>query len=242
MQLQPSDSDPSSYDLSFQDDSGQYSYNGMRTSGDGQYVLIFDPEKKLFVLHQIDSTFDMNLVQAPWQDNAALLREQYPQLEPPTRSQAEPSQRRTSKPLKNTIVAKAEPKIRKVVEKTKKSKSPPKEPTPEPEEDSDGGLTIEYPDGPSNSQPYKYQSTPSFQRDVSEEISDEDEDEDAEHEEYEDERNQDVDRLKLPSSANNNAGGLSDEHLELDLEAELEEALKESAGRRADESDESEEE
>lgn len=236
MQLQPSDSDPSTYNLSFSDNSEKYSYKGVRTSGDGQYVLIFEPENKRFVLHRVDSTFDMNLVNAPWEDNASTLRTQYPQLETPAKPEAQPPQRRTPKSTKNAVAAKAEPKRRKPAEKPKKAKPPPREPTPE-EDESDDGLTIEYPDAAPSSQPYKFQSTPVFQRNVSEEISDED----AEGEEYEDEMNQDVDHLKLPSPANN-AGGMSDEDLELDLEAELEEALKETAGTGAGESDESEEE
>ena len=235
IQLQPSEVDPSSYDLSLSDNSEKYSYNGARTSGDGQYVLIFDAPNKRFVLHRIDSTFDMNLVKAPWEDDASTLRAQYPQLDPPTphKPETQSPQRRSSKSAKNATTAKAEPKRRKAAEKPKKSKPPPREPTPEEEDDSDDGLTIEYPDGPPSSQPYKSQSTTVFQGHISEDVSDED----AEGEEYEDERNQDVDHLKLPSPANN-AGGMSDEDLELDLEAELEEALKETAG----ESDESEEE
>lgn len=179
----------------------------------------------------------MNLVKAPWEDNASALRSQYPQLETstPAKPETQPCQKRISKSAKNATAAKVEPKRRKAVETSNKKPST-REPTPEEEEGSDDGLTIEYPDGPSSSQPYKSQSTPVFQRDVSEDMSDED----AEGEEYEDERNQDVDHLKLPSPANN-AGGMSDEELELDLEAELDKALKETAGTGAAESDESEE-
>jgi hypothetical protein len=217
-----------------------YSYTGGRTSGDGQYVLIFDAPNKRFVLHRLDSTFDMNLVKAPWEDNASTLRSQYPQLEttaPPTPETKLP-QRRTSKSAKKAAPAKAEAKRRKSADKPKVPKPPPREPTPD-EEESDDGLTIEYPDGPPSSQPWKSQSTPVFQQNVDEDVSDED----AEGEEYADERNQDVDLLKLPSPSNN-IGGMSDEDLELDLEAELEEALKETAGTGtgAGESDESEEE
>ncbi|KAG0651319.1 hypothetical protein D0Z07_1830 [Hyphodiscus hymeniophilus] len=238
IQLQPSGSDPSSYDLSLSDNSDNYSYTGVRASGDGQYVLIFDAPNKHFVLHRIDSTFNMNMVKAPWEDDSSTLRSQYPQLDTPapTKSEAQPLQRRISKSAKNAPVAKAEPKRRKAAEKPKK-KPPPREPSPEEDEESDDGLTIEDPDAPTTSQPYKSQSTPLIQRHISEDISDED----AEGEEYEDERNQDVDHLKLPSPANN-AGGMSDEDLELDLEAELEEALKEGTGSGAGESDESEEE
>jgi hypothetical protein len=236
--MQPSNSDPSSYDLSFSDNSEKYSYNGVRTSDNGQFVLIFDESNKRFVLHRVDSTFNMNLVKAPWEDDASTLRSQYPQLESEAMNEPQQSQKKMPKSGKNATTAKAtakaEPKRKKAAEKPKKAKPPPREPTPdEDEDDSDDGFTIEIPDAPQASQTYK--PTPVFQRQVSEEVSDED----AEGEEYEDERNQDVDHLKLPSPANN-AGGMSDEDLELDLEAELEEALRETAGTGA-ESDESEE-
>jgi hypothetical protein len=211
----------------------------VRTSGDGQYVLIFDPAKQHFVLHRIDSTFDMNLVGAPWTQDESKLRSEYTQIETETIPEAPAPQKKAPKGKK--AAAKAEPPRRKA-EKPKKAKAPVREPTPEEEEeDSDDGFTIEYPD---SAPPQHYNPTPVFRREVSEEVSDEDED--AEHELYqEEERNQDVDHLKLPSPANN-AGGMSDEDLELDLEAELEaefeEAFKESNGADADESSESEEE
>ncbi|KAH6724578.1 putative neurogenic locus notch like protein 2 [Leptodontidium sp. MPI-SDFR-AT-0119] len=234
LHLRPSGSDPSSYDLSLKDDSDKYSYQGVRTSGSDQYVLIFDPEKKHFVLHQVDSTFDMNLTSAPWIQDAAKLRTQYPQL-PASKAQTSAPQRKVSKGLKKTDPTKAAPPRRKV-EKPKKPKPTPivREPTPE-EEESDDCLTIEYPEAPSN---YEYKSTPIFDRAVSE-PSDEDEDAEGEEIDEEEERNQDVDHLKLPSPANNNAGQMSEEDMELDLEAELEQALN---ANESDESDESEEE
>lgn len=233
MQLQPTDSNQAAYDLSFSDHSDKYKYNGVRTTGDGKYVLIFDSDKKHFVLHRIDSTFDMNLVSAPWEKNASTLRSQYPQLESAGKLKVDPLQRKPSKSSKSapTPAAKVEPKRRKSTQ-TKK-KPPVREPTPDEDDESDDGLTVEYPDAPPSRQ-NQNQTTPTIQHNDSEEISDEDED--AEGEEYEEERNQDVDHLKLPSPANNNAGGMSDEDIELDLEAELEQALN------ADESDESEEE
>lgn len=238
MHLKPSDSNR--YDLSFTDNSDSYSYHGSRSSSDGQYVLIFDPVKKHFVLHRVDSTFDMNLVSAPWAD-ASVLKSQYPQLETKAPAVSQPPQRKPSKTSKKASAAAAKAETqRKKVEKAKKSKPPPREPTPE-EEDSDDGLLIEDPDKPT-SQPYQYTSTPVFRRDPSEDASEEDPDVDAEGEEYEEEFNQDVDHLKLPSPANNNPAGMSDEEMELDLEAELEQALKETEGGGADESSESEEE
>ena len=241
LQLQASRSAASDYDLSFSDESGKYKYSGVQTSGDGQYVLIFNPEKKHFVLHRIDSTFDMNLVSAPWEKNASTLRSQYTQLES-TAKPTETPQRKPSKSSKNTAVAKPEPKRRKSAQ-TKK-KPPVREPTPEEEDDSDDGLTIEYPDARSSRQ-YKTQTEVILQQNVSgEEAEEEYEDEDADAEgEFEEQRNQDVDYLTLPSPANNNTAGMSDEDIELDLEAELEQALKETTeGAGEDESDESEEE
>lgn len=229
--LQPSDSDPTSYDLSLKDSSEKYTYKGVRTSGDGQYVLIFDPGKEHFVLHRIDSTFNMNMASAPWTQSASKLRSQYPQIEPDVTSQTPP--KKASKATKKDPTKAAIP--RKKVEKAKKPKPPViREPTPEPEadEESDDGLTIEYPEAPAN---YQHRSTPLFDR----QLSDEDEDaEGEEDDEFEDvqEGNQDVDHLKLPSPANNHAGQLSDEDLELDLEAELEQALN------GEDSSESEEE
>lgn len=185
----------------------------------------------------------MNIVSAPWNDD---VRDDYPRIEPPEQKPAAAPQRKGSKGGKKAGTTKAAtakasvPKTK--VEKPKKAAKPPppppREPTPESDEDSDDGFTIEYPGAPSGTSqaPYReYNSTPIFQRNVSEPVSDEDED--AEGEEYEDERerNQDVDHLKLPSPAGN-VGRMSDEDIEDELEAELEKALD------ANESDESEEE
>jgi hypothetical protein len=220
MQLQASKSDASSLDLSFSDDSGKYKYSGVRASGDGQYVLIFNPEKEHFVLHRIDATFDVNLVSAPWEKNASALRSQYSQLESAAKPRAE-----------------APPRRRKPTQA--KKKPPVHEPAPREDEDSDDGLTIEYPDAPSSRQ-YKPRPEPVSPQNASEDDDDEEEDVEGELDEQ---RNQDVDHLTLLSPANNHSSGAGDEDMELDLEAELEQALKETReGAGDDESDESEEE
>ncbi|KAG9228311.1 putative neurogenic locus notch like protein 2 [Amylocarpus encephaloides] len=233
--LEPSENDPTSYDISYKENSDNYSYSGTRSSSDGQYVLIFDPAKKHFVLHRVDSTFDMNLVSTPWSQDESTLRSQYTQL-----NAAKAGKGAKGRP-KTTKAAAAAPKVapRKKVEKVTKPKPPPRAPTPEEEEESDDGLIVDYPDGPP-SQNFQYNSTPIVQRHESEDASEEDSD--AEGEEYEDERNQDVDHLKLPSPANN-GGGMSDEDMDSALEAELEQALEmDLSGGGADESSESEEE
>ncbi|KAK4236340.1 hypothetical protein C8A03DRAFT_17006 [Achaetomium macrosporum] len=70
-----------SYNLGFDDQGDKYQYNGVRTHDDGNYVLIFDPARKAFVLHRVDSTFHMNLTRTPTESNAENLRKQFPHLE-----------------------------------------------------------------------------------------------------------------------------------------------------------------
>jgi hypothetical protein len=59
---------------------GIHKYRGNRTNGDSQYVLIFDPKREVFVLHKVDSTFNMNLTQTPDNKNADSLKKEYPHL------------------------------------------------------------------------------------------------------------------------------------------------------------------
>jgi hypothetical protein len=70
-----------SYNLGFDDQGDKYQYNGVRTTDDGNYVLIFDPARKAFVLHRVDSTFHMNITRTPTDSNVESLRKQFPQLE-----------------------------------------------------------------------------------------------------------------------------------------------------------------
>lgn len=180
----------------------------------------------------------MNLISAPWEKNASTLQSQYPQLESPAKPQAEAPQRNPAKATKNVLVTKLEPKRQKAAQTKKKIMV--REPTLEEEDDSDDGLTVEYPD---TRGPKQYNSQPiltSMQL-VSE--SDEDEEEEDTDKEIGDQENQDVDYLTLPSATKNYARAVSDEDIELDLEAELEQALQETTEKASnDESDESEEE
>ncbi|KAL2263625.1 hypothetical protein VTK26DRAFT_5888 [Humicola hyalothermophila] len=70
-----------SYNFGFDDQGNKYQYNGVRTSNDDNYVLIFDPSRKAFVLHRVDSTFHMNLTRTPTESNVETLRKQFPHLE-----------------------------------------------------------------------------------------------------------------------------------------------------------------
>lgn len=69
------------FNLGFDDQGKKYQYSGTRTSEDGKYVLIFDPARKAFVLHQVDSLFHMNLTRTPTDGNVESLRKQFPHLE-----------------------------------------------------------------------------------------------------------------------------------------------------------------
>jgi hypothetical protein len=238
--------DGAQYNLSFSDGSGKYEYQGNRASGDGQYALVFDAVKKHFVLHQVDSTFDMNLMSTPWNQDPTSLHETYPQIptqqSPKLRRKSSQSKSKTAQASRASVDAK-----RRKVEKPKKAKTPPKEPTPDAEdEESDDGLTIEYPGG---APPSRYRSHPSplpFRREKEE--ASEESDADAEDEDQVDnERNMDVDILELPSPAANMGTSIAEEEEEEDeleqaLAAELEEALEKETGPEADESSESEEE
>ncbi|THV52244.1 hypothetical protein BGAL_0084g00020 [Botrytis galanthina] len=241
--LKPSSTPNSAnYDLSLSDNNDDYSYTGARTSGDGQFILTFDPVRKVLVLDRIDSTFDMNLTSAPWTDDVAQLQSQYEQLEPPTKAIIEEPQpkvpQKKAPKSKAPAATKAKPAPRAKAEKAQKPKPPPREPTPEQEEeDSDDGFTVEFPDGQSSQQQYEYRA-PIFQREPSEEISDEDEDADADHDGIY-EQNQDVDHFKLPSPVNN--PGIINDQDEMDFEAHLE-AEMEKELQMQEESDESEEE
>ncbi|PSS03231.1 RNA polymerase II transcription elongation factor-domain-containing protein [Coniella lustricola] len=78
-----------SFDLTYGDEGGRYGFNGTRSAKENQYVLIFDPERKAFVLHRLDSTFNMNITRTPSNNNAASLREEYPHLDGSTKALTE---------------------------------------------------------------------------------------------------------------------------------------------------------
>jgi hypothetical protein len=255
-----------SYELGIRDGSDSYTYEGIRKSGDGQYALIFDPVHKHFVLHQIDSNFDVNLTSTPWDQDPASVQDSYEQLPGATKARRKTAVRGATK----AAAAKAsEGKNRGKAEvsagpsvtnekktKPEKKKKAVREPTPDAEdEDSDDGLTIEYPGGappmnrfqsrampPASSAP-AYRREPSVDSDVDAEFEDDDDMEMGGME-----RNGDVEAFNLSSPArggrNNDeedADGDEEEDSELDLEAALEMALEEADGK-ADESSESEEE
>lgn len=166
-----------SYNLGFDDNGDKYQYNGVRTAADGQYVLVFDPDRKAFVLHQVDSMFNMNIAKTPTDTNAA---RQYPPLDvkgtvldkpaPKPKASTAASKNNKEAPAKNAPAGRgrggksAQNKQNPATLPPSKPASPPRaeaeghatkhrKPTSadsedEDEDDDDGGLTIEYPDGP----------------------------------------------------------------------------------------------
>jgi len=79
------------FNLGFEDHGEKYQYSGSRTSEDGKYVLIFDPARKAFILHRVDSLFHMNLTRTPTDGNVESLRKQFPHLEVKSAGDGAPS-------------------------------------------------------------------------------------------------------------------------------------------------------
>lgn len=79
------------FNLGLDDNGTKYAYNGVRTTKDGNYALVFDPERQVFVLHRLDSLFHMNVTRTPGNTDVDSLRKQFPQLEvqPPASNTSE---------------------------------------------------------------------------------------------------------------------------------------------------------
>ncbi|KAI0169746.1 RNA polymerase II transcription elongation factor-domain-containing protein [Hypoxylon sp. FL1284] len=167
---------PQSYDLSFRDDGGRYQYKGTRGVEENQYVMIFDAAREVFVIHKVDSMFNMNLIQTPSNDSAASLKQEFPHLESHS-SSAKPTSKQSAKAKTEDKKTTAKPRKAAPNSKAQEKPSvpvPDKKPPPKPaaaakkqrsapaeeeEESSDDdlGLTIENPGG----------SAPSVSRDFS---------------------------------------------------------------------------
>ncbi|KAI1352611.1 RNA polymerase II transcription elongation factor-domain-containing protein [Xylaria sp. FL0043] len=157
--IKPAGSTDSSaaYDLSFQDDGGRYAYQGSRGHEDNQFVLIFDPEREVFVLHRVDSMFNMNLVRTPTNNDADDLRQEYPHLEAhlPTRTTKATNKSASNKPTKPAKSKKPAPKDSKPSAAKKAAPAAPAQPPKstkvhhdsEDESSDDDLLTIEVPGG-----------------------------------------------------------------------------------------------
>ncbi|KAI0147524.1 RNA polymerase II transcription elongation factor-domain-containing protein [Xylariaceae sp. FL1272] len=130
----------SSYDLNFLDDGGRYTYQGTRGQEGNQYVLVFDPEREVFVLHRVDSMFNMNLTRTPNNSDAASLRQEHRQLDA-HKSSAKPQATKPKKAAPKPAPAKKAPPPPKPAPK----KKPPKD--SDEESSDDDLLTIEDPGG-----------------------------------------------------------------------------------------------
>lgn len=226
--LQPNEEDPSIFYLSHLNNPEKLSYSGKRTVEENQFVLIFDPDKEHFILHRLDSNFDLMPI-SPSSDSQEIS----------SKTQSSIRQKRSSKDTIKVSDSNKESSRRKI-EKAKTVQKTIRELTPE--EDFDDGLTIEYPGGQSQDQFNAYSSPiPIYHREMRESCERDDEvlqDDDGflDH---------DFNNNKEFSPPNEPPAEISDEDIEMALEAELEqELLKDSAGQTVDdnESDESEEE
>lgn len=186
--LKPSPSDDDSFNLSFYENGGKYAYNGTRSTKENQYVLIFDPERKAFVLHRMDSMFHMNLARTPYNSDAQELKEKYPHIDSNVRpttdkkagKAAAGKARETAgkkagadSKKKEAPAAKSEAPeaVAKPLQQSQADKDKPKkqqrnrspaDSEEDDEEDGDGGLLVEYPD-PAPSAPTRGQDfSPAF--------------------------------------------------------------------------------
>lgn len=186
--LKPSPSDDDTFNLSFYENGGKFAYNGTRSAKENQYVLIFDPERKAFVLHRMDSMFHMNLTRTPYNSDTQELKEKYPHIDSNVRSTAEKktgkaaagkARETTNKKAsadgkkKEAPAARAEPPAAeaKSSQQSQADKDKPKkqqrnrspaQSDEDDDEDGDGGLLVEYPD-PAPSAPTRGQDfSPAF--------------------------------------------------------------------------------
>ncbi|KAK1758475.1 hypothetical protein QBC47DRAFT_142536 [Echria macrotheca] len=115
------------FNLGFDDKGDKYQYNGVRTTDDGNYILVFDPTRQAFVLHRLDSMFHMNITKTP-DSNAEALRKKFPQLEiksGESSKQAETAKQKTTEkatPSKPAAPAKGKGKTAPLRETTAKGK------------------------------------------------------------------------------------------------------------------------
>ncbi|KAM4064910.1 RNA polymerase II transcription elongation factor domain-containing protein [Hirsutella rhossiliensis] len=162
-----------SYDLSYTDGGSSYAYTGTRSVDDNQYVLHFDPERKVFILDKVDSTFNLNITRLPSNSDPARLARQYPHLDnqkpdakknatdrpkpkpaakPPAKNPAQQTRqprRKTEKkqPQPPKDVALSLPKPEPPKQDKKSSNRAEKDEDDEDEDDGDGDLLVEYPGG-----------------------------------------------------------------------------------------------
>ncbi|KAI9163400.1 hypothetical protein HJFPF1_05010 [Paramyrothecium foliicola] len=164
-----------SFDLSFNDQGGNFAYAGTRTADGQQYVLYFDPAREAFVLDRIETTFSMNLTRTPNNSDPESLGRRHPHLDsdqkpkapPPKASAPKEKSKPAQKPRAKSPTRGKEPKRK--FEKEKKNTDAPlsfpkptaaapkqEKATPNPrasrfeeeEEESEeeyGGLLVEYP-------------------------------------------------------------------------------------------------
>lgn len=187
-----------SYDLTYSEGAGNnYKYRGNRTSGDGKYVLIFDPRKEVFVLHLVDSTFNLNLIQTPDNKDADSLKREYPHLKnSDTKAATGKGKGGAAAQSKAGKAGKAG----KVPKKEQAKPAAPKKRTAESDEESsddDDGLEIEFPGGPAPTSNRDF--SPAFPpRRFSDFVADPDEEEDdADGEDDDDDMSEE--HFKLPS-------------------------------------------
>lgn len=208
--LKPNVSSKSSYDLSY-NDNGIYKFQGNRSTGDGQYVLIFDPQREVFVLHKLDSLFNMNLIRTPTNNDAESLRREYPHIEGTnistsggnnnlSKTKAAPKDTATDKGSGMLTMPEPGPPPKKLAPPPPKKREPASDEEDDEEEDDDDDILIEVPGDDGRNANHDF--SPAFApRRFSEFVHASEEEEDADGEDDD----ESMDHFTLPSPLNRQA-------------------------------------
>ncbi|KAH6646909.1 hypothetical protein BKA67DRAFT_419025 [Truncatella angustata] len=119
-----------------------HKYRGNRTTDGNQYVLIFDPKREVFVLHKVDSTFNMNLTSTPENKNAESLKKEHPHL-PNSGTDAPSSKGKAGATSQGT---KAQKKTESKAASAPAKRKPGADDEEESDDDDNGGLEIDFGD------------------------------------------------------------------------------------------------
>lgn len=79
--INPPESGSKKYSLRLKEGQDEYLYKGSQGTTEHTYILVPDQEGDGYVLERLDASYKFNLSKAPWEPNAQVLGQRYPQLE-----------------------------------------------------------------------------------------------------------------------------------------------------------------
>ena len=121
-----------SFDLSYNDQGGNYAYAGTRNADGNQYVLYFDPARQAFILDRIETTFNMNLTRLPGNSDPDHLSRRYPHLDTDKKAKQPPAKASAPKPSAPKAPAPKEKEKEKEKERERENEKPKPKPAAKP--------------------------------------------------------------------------------------------------------------